>query len=619
VCIDAACGDGVVTPPEECDNGTANAAGAGCETNCKWTCATGDATRDCPSSDPCVANGLCDAVKHTCAPGVPLANGSACGTQMACVGGACVAASCGDALVTPPEQCDNGSANGPGQGCESDCKFTCSNAATDCAPVACNVMSCTSAHLCQATPDATKNGQSCGGANVCSNGACLPAGSTCGNGVKEAGEDCDFGSAVNGPGVGCEANCKFSCTGGTPGSCVDMNACHNAPTCTAMTYNTQTGYKCVNGSTKSDGSACGTGAICLAGTCGASVCGDGYRDSAKNEQCDDGNTTNLDACDSTCKFEQDQRATALKIIFGTDTNCAKNAIGGSIGAAAQGTFQQTITDSVKDGSCSALFKFVSSDLSGQNAAVSVGSLSGTPTTTTGYDGTSDLDWWYQADPLTYDGSRNATATLTGNYTAGVLDATGAANLTLNVGGAVALLRVTGAHMKATVGAPTTTPTVSAANATPGHVAAEHLDPALKSYPTTGGAQTSPAGFICGNISAASLAATPVAATLLAGGSSPCTQGYTASNKMLDVFVNGCSVKAGPFTVTAIKATQPDQVDAAATPAGAGGPYTLQVDANKRVNQCKDKNGTVVTLTTCLTAAAYSSYFKFATDRVIIKQ
>jgi hypothetical protein len=90
--------------------------------------------------------------------------------------------------------------------------------------------------------------------------------------------------------------------------------------------------------------------------------------------------------------------------------------------------------------------------------------------------------------------------------------------------------------------------------------------------------------------------------------------------MLDVFIHGCSIKVLIVTVSVITPTQPDQVDPAAPPAGAGGPYTLSVDpTTKRVNACKDKNNAVVSnLTQCLNAAAYSSFFKFTTDRVIVK-
>lgn len=619
VCNDPICGDGVVTAPEECDHGTANAPGAGCELDCTWSCAPEDPARDCSSGNPCMGPGTCDPERRTCTPGAPLAAGTSCGEDKTCVGGACIPRTCGDAVTTPPEQCDNGDANGPGTGCEVDCTLSCSNAAADCAPVPCNTMSCSAEHRCQATPDASKNGEACDAAKgyVCSNGACVAPGAVCGNGVKEDGEDCDFG-AGNAKGSGCEPGCKFSCTVGVPGSCVDSSACRASPTCTEVTAaNGGTGYKCVAGATKADGATCGSGAICLTGACAPSVCGDGFRDPTRGEQCDDGNTRNLDACDATCQFEQVHRVIALKLESGTGEGCAKNAIGGAIGRNARSTFQRSIDDSIKDGSCSALFKLGSNDLSGQSGPVTIGSLSGAPSTTAGYDGTSDLDWWYVADPLTYDGAHDATATLTGSYAAGALDASGSANLTLNVGGSVALLRLSSVRMRGAVGAPPTTPTVAAANAPPGHVAREQLDPALKSFATLGGSRTSPTASLCGNISAASLATMPVAAALAKGGATACTQGYTAANSMLDVFVNGCKAKIlGPIAIDAIIATQPDFPES-----GDARRYTLAVDpSTKRVNKCTDEvDKKEVNLSTCLSEAAFSSYFKFATDRVIIKQ
>jgi hypothetical protein len=54
-------------------------------------------------------------------------------------------------------------------------------------------------------------------------------------------------------------------------------------------------------------------------------------------------------------------------------------------------------------------------------------------------------------------------------------------------------------------------------------------------------------------------------------------------------------------------------------AGAGGPYTFQVDGSTlRVTTCLDKTSASVTLSACEAAAAYSSSFKFDTDRVIIR-
>ena len=616
VCIDPACGDGVVTPPEECDNGPGNAPASGCETTCKFSCAAGDPARACTSTVACVADGTCDPQKHACVAGGPSPSGAPCGTGKMCVGGNCVASACGDGVVTPPEQCDNGLANGPGKGCETDCKFTCANAATDCAPVACSTTSCSATHLCQAASDPSKNGQTCATGLVCNNGACIAPGATCGNGVKEGGEDCDFG-AQNGPGTGCEFNCKFSCANAA--ACVDMNPCDQAPTCGPVTVNGQTGQKCTLGGAKPDGSVCGTGSICIADVCKPSVCGDGVRDDGKGEQCDDGNTTNLDACDGTCKFEQDHRVIGMKMQFSplTDTYCTVNATGTAIASSAQGTFQSDIDSSIQDGSLSAMFK-LGGDPTGVAGAVAAGSLSGAPVAGAGYSGTSDVDWWYTPDPGSIDGNRNALATLTGTYSGGAVDLTGTLNLIMTIGGSLSVLHVSSAKIHAPIGTPPTAPLTSS-GATPGHLAIEHLSPTLTSFSAMGGAHTAPTAEMCGNISANSLANTALPAALLPGGSDACTEGYTSANRMLDVFVHGCHVKVILVTVTAIKATQPDQVDPTVPAAGAGGPYTLAVDPTTlRVNQCKDKSGAVVSLTTCLTASAYSSFFKFATDRVIIK-
>jgi cysteine-rich repeat protein len=609
-CLDPACGDGVVTPPEECDKGSANAPGAGCEPGCTFTCSD---ARPCAAADPCVAAATCDAQRHVCVQGGPAPPGTTCGNYKLCEGGQCVDGVCGDGITTPPEACDNGSANGPGKGCETTCKYTCSNAAADCAPVPCNLAACSAQHTCATTPDASKNGQACASGLVCNNGACIAPGAVCGNGVKEGGEDCDFG-AQNGPGTGCEMTCKFSCA--TAASCIDQNACDQPPTCQPVTVNGMTGQKCVNGAPKADGASCGVGSICMGNACKPSVCGDGFRDGAKNEDCDDGNTTNLDGCDAVCKFEQDQRVIGMKVQFGTDTYCAVNALGGAIAGSAQQNFQTNVDQSIADGSLSAMFKFVG-DPTGASGAVTVGSMSGAPVAGGGYSGTSDLDWWYTVDPNAIDGSRNALAQLTGSYSGGAVDMAGTLNLIMTIGGSLAVLHVSGAKIHGPIGALSIPKTSS--GAPPGHLASEHLSPTLQSYATSGNTASSPSAEMCGNVSANSLANTAVPATLLPGGGTPCTEGYTSANRALDVFVNGCHVKVLLVTVTAIKPTQPDEVDPSMPAAGAGGPYVLSVDpSTKRVNQCKDKSGAVVTLSTCLGAAAYSSFFKFATDRVIIK-
>jgi cysteine-rich repeat protein len=618
LCSEPSCGDGIVTAPEECDRGALNGPASGCETTCKLSCLSTDAARNCQTQDSCATSGSCDDTTHTCKLGGPKPTGASCGQGKFCKGADCVDALCGDAVVTPPETCDNGDANGPGTGCEKTCKQTCVNPLTDCPATPCNVATCTADHRCATAPDPTKNGQACGTGLVCKVGACIAPGATCGNGILEGGEECDAG-AGNGPGTGCESICKFSCTGpGTQGSCVDMNACHAAPTCTAVSVGGKPGQKCVTGATKADGVTCGVGSICLATVCKPSVCGDGYRDPAKNEECDDGNVTRLDACDNTCKFEQDQRVIGMKMQFDTAI-CPANALGAAIASAARSSFQGSIDDGIKDGSVSALFTF-NGDLTGATGAVTVGNISGTPPSNAApYNGVSDLDWWYTATPSSIDAARMARATLTGTYSATGLSATGRLNLITSVGGALASLAVSGAKLTIPIGA-SNVPKTAAAAAPPGHVAAEHLLPTLQSYGSAGGTATAPTGTMCGNIAATSLDQTAPPASLLPGGANACVEAYSTANRLIDIIVGGCKVKViGTITAAAINKTQPDKSDPDVTPAGAGAPYTLSADpTTKRVTGCKDKNGATVALQACLNAAAYSMSFKYATDRVIIR-
>jgi hypothetical protein len=239
VCSESSCGDGIVSAPEECDTGLLNAAGSGCEVDCRLSCVGSDAARNCQAQDSCAATATCDDAKHTCVFGAPKPTGAACGAGKFCRGADCVESQCGDAVVTQPEACDYGAANGVGVGCESTCTYSCNNPQADCPATPCNLAACGGDHRCTTTPDAAKNGQACGTGLECKNGACIAPGATCGNGVVETGEDCDFGAA-NGPGTGCETICKFSCTS-APGSCASSNACRDAPTCEPVTVDGRSG------------------------------------------------------------------------------------------------------------------------------------------------------------------------------------------------------------------------------------------------------------------------------------------------------------------------------------------------------------------------------------------
>jgi hypothetical protein len=165
------------------------------------------------------------------------------------------------------------------------------------------------------------------------------------------------------------------------------------------------------------------------------------------------------------------------------------------------------------------------------------------------------------------------------------------------------------------GGPTSKPKASAGTTTPGHLASEHLRPTLVSFDSGGRPTADGAGHMCGNISAASLAKTPIPEQLAGSGLFNCNEKFTSSNSLLDAIARGCTnLLAGKL----IGATpKPDKEDPSIAPAGSGPPYTFVLTGNQ-VTGCKGKAGDTVDLAGCLNDAAYSSAFLFATGRVIVK-
>jgi cysteine-rich repeat protein len=331
------------------------------------------------------------------------------------------------------------------------------------------------------------------------------------------------------------------------------------------------------------------------------LCGNGVRDDG--EQCDDGNVTSLDGCSATCGFEEVQRMNSMKIMFGTDSFCTANALGGAVGSSAQSQLQDNIGQAVTNGTINVLFTTDGlTDLTGQNAPqIQLGSFVGDPS----QGATAGLDSWYTVKASSLAPTGFSATQLPGSITNGALSA-GPGNLSfaLALGGAGGQLDLSSTKARTTIGA-TSVPTTSSNGSSPGHVPSEHLDPTLKTF------GSSSAGQICGNISASSLAAIP-APSQLTSGSTSCSQGYTSANSLLDVFVGGCTI----FIVTAFNPTQPDKTTDATV--GSGGPYKLVAGSGHKVTSCKDHSGATVDLATCLKSAAYSAGFQFTTQRVIVK-
>jgi cysteine-rich repeat protein len=647
VCLDDVCGDLFVSSGEDCDDGNTTA-GDGCDPDCTFSC-TGLDPSKCAPADECAGVAACDDATHTCLPLAPLADGTACVGGF-CLGGVCKGAQCGDGILDPGEECDDGNAI-DGDGCDVACVISCVAPAVDCpAAPECQMAVCTAQSTCAVASDPQQDGVSCGVTPgfVCSNGACASPAAVCGNGTLEAGEDCDAGAA-NGPGTGCEANCTFSCSM-SPDSCDDPNPCNGVAVCAQVMLGGSVGQQCQPGTPLANCAAC-PGGLCGAGACVASTCGDGCVDPGAGEdceppgspscdatcqtvivavcgngaregaeQCDDGGVLNLDGCDSACKFEQDQRVNWFKMQWVADAYCTANQLGSAfIGALAQNQMQSSLDGGIAAGSINILFKVMDlDDLTGtSDPVVSLGVVNGAPETNMGmlpYNGTADLDWWYNVDPLSIDGNRNPQTLLPGSIAAKVVNAgPGTLNLLLILGGQPAPLKVTQAKITGTLGV--TSVPLTSTGLPPGHLAFENLDPVLSTFAAMGQPNANGAAKLCGNVSAASLALVPIPVALTGGGIGACAQNYSAQNSMLDVLIGGCTI----LNVQQIVTKQPDEVDPAVLLPGAGGPYSFTANAvTKIVDTCRDKFNTVVTFPECLQAAAYSSFFKLTTDRVILK-
>ena len=641
-CPTGCCSGGTCTTPSTTACGTAGAACVSCGAtadgcSASGACTCGGATA-CAKGQVC-ANGscICDANScstgccqgNTCQPGTdPNACGAAgstcamCPTGQTCNGGAC--SGC-NSTSCPDGCCSGNTCNDPTSA------MACGSAGASCTNCGATADGCSASGTCTCNGAAACGaGQECSGgkcvcdANSCPTGCCQnntctkPSSMACGTG---GGSCTDCGTT----GDGCSAT--GACTCGGAKACGSGQECSGGK-CVCDATSCPTGC-CLNNTcdpgdtTAACGPAggtcqvCATGDSCTNNKCVAPppVCGDGIRETG--EQCDDGNLVDLDGCDATCKFEQLTRATTLSIQWAHDTFCTTDvlfeAVKDPLFANVHSTLQGDLNTAVTNGSDNVILEYFSiTDLTGQNGTASVGSYNALATTYTGaFTGNADLDWWYSLDTTTAGASPLFTPTVkqsTGTFTAGVLNATGGHVLVSAFG--TSLFDLANVKLQLPIAKTATKPTAST-GAAPGHLASENLDPTLTSFPTAGGTNAAPTGLLCGDTTAASLAATVVPAQL----QSNCTQGFTAANNMLDVFIDGCTAN---IVGTIIAKQQPDHINPDAPAAGAGGPYTFQLTGNS-VTGCKDKNGMAVTpYTACLGPAAYSSYLKMAMDRVILK-
>jgi len=119
-CVASKCGDAIVAAGEECDDGN-TVDGDGCDSNCKFTCLSSDASRNCTPADACAGKGLCTDA-HICIAGKPLPEGQSCGVggSNVCEAGVCTSPLCGNGKLDFGEECDDGGKLNL-DGCDSAC------------------------------------------------------------------------------------------------------------------------------------------------------------------------------------------------------------------------------------------------------------------------------------------------------------------------------------------------------------------------------------------------------------------------------------------------------------------------------------------------------------------
>ena len=313
---------GDLDPSKECQLCNASSNQTGWWPKAVDTACTADAN-EC-TQDKCDGSGSC--VHPSKADGTACdSDALPCTTQKCDGSGTCVtntaacSVTCGDGLVSGPEECDQGGGNvANGDGCSSTCTiedgYACAGTPSVCVPK-CGDGKVKGSEACDDGCggngcSAADNGDGCTQACavefgfVCTGVQPSICASTCGDGKKASNEMCDDGGTASGD--GCAGSCGiiefgFGCTGTQPSVCASTcgdgkkasnEACDDQNTsagdgCAANCKSIDFGFSCTGGNP--------TKSICMA------MCGDGKKASA--EACDDQNTTAGDGCSSTCVVE----------------------------------------------------------------------------------------------------------------------------------------------------------------------------------------------------------------------------------------------------------------------------------------------------------------------------
>ncbi len=312
--ITPVCGNGIVDPGEECDDGNQDNFDA-CRNDCTLPfCGDGivDAGEQCDDGNMDNTDGCRnDCTVPVCGDGI-VDPGEECddGNLVETDGchSDCTVARCGDGYLDPGEQCDDGN-NIDGDGCQANCMYPiCGDGILD-AGEQCDDGNNISGDGCNANcgnefcgdgiltpPEQCDDGNNIDGDGCQAN--CMNP--RCGDGILDAGEQCDDGNNINGD--GCQADCMNPrCGDGIPDAgeqCDDGNNI-NGDGCQANCALPVCGDGIVDAGEQCDDGNNISGDGCQA-DCSLPFCGDGILDTG--EQCDDGNNISGDGCQADCRL-----------------------------------------------------------------------------------------------------------------------------------------------------------------------------------------------------------------------------------------------------------------------------------------------------------------------------
>jgi cysteine-rich repeat protein len=319
-CSDANCTTGPGGRPEVCDNGPAV---LGCD---------GGGTM--PAGTPCVVDSNCgpggecvwvDPFPGNCSMSPMVCQdgnnkGQPCTENADCPGSSCISnthqcgtVKCGNGIIDPGEECDDGNTLG-GDGCDPNCQIeTCGNGLLqplNC-PIVGGVPKCEQCDFGAGPTGCTGPFGACNGSKAGCNGICQAE--FCGDGITNdnpypmyyVNEQCDWGDGSHGP-----------CTG--PGGACNSDTAPSA--CRTYCWKAY----CGDGVTD-NGESCDTGGWdtgpentgCNGATCTFAMCGDGYLNNAAGEQCDDGtgkcNATSTNS-GAACTYDGDCTGTGAQCV-----------------------------------------------------------------------------------------------------------------------------------------------------------------------------------------------------------------------------------------------------------------------------------------------------------------